>query len=126
MIAKFALESNDTDYRDPQGLFAPGIQYKFDTSKDSNDPDTEQILIDLNFLLMGDDKSFWFFMDPKIVIDLENDKQFSQVDLEFGWMMTKWFPDLKGQSFYTRPSIGVGVDRPYDYAVELGYKIIGW
>ncbi len=75
---------------------------------------------------MGTDKSFWFFADPKIVIDNETDEEYCQGVFEFGWMMAKWFPNLKGQSFYVRPSIGVGVDRPYDYAVEAGYKIIGW
>ena len=40
-------------------------------------------------------------------------------------MMSKW-TDLKGQSFYIRPSVGVGTDRPTDGSVDLGYKIIGW
>jgi len=40
------------------------VQYKFDVDKD-------QILIDLNFLLMGTNKTYWFFADPQIVIDNE-------------------------------------------------------
>jgi hypothetical protein len=28
----------------------------------------------------------------------------------FGWMMAKWYPEMKGHSFYIRPSFGVGVD----------------
>jgi hypothetical protein len=32
----------------------------------------------------------------------------------------------QGRSFYLRPSIGVGSDRPADGSVEVGYKIVGW
>ena len=108
------------------GLFAPGLQYKFSVDEDDGRSDTDQILIDLNFLVMGTNKTFWFFTDPQIVFDLENDIEFAILDFEFGWMMAQWFPDLKGQSFYVRPSVGVGGDRPTDYGVEVGYKIVGW
>jgi hypothetical protein len=108
------------------GLFAPGLQYKFSIDEDSDRDDVDQILIDLNFLAMGTSKQFWFFTDPQIVIDNENDNEFMILDLEFGWMMTIWFPNLKGHSFYIRPSVGVGAYRPTDGSVELGYKIVGW
>ena len=68
---------------------------------------------------MGTSKKFWFSSDPQIVIDNENDEEFAIVDLEFGWIM-------KGHSFYVRPMLGVGADRPADYSVEIGYKVVGW
>ena len=109
----------------PTGLFAPGLQYKFSIDEDSGRSDTDQVLIDLNYLRMAKDKQSWFFTDPQIVIDNENNVEFSIVDLEFGWMMTNW-TELKGHSVYIRPSFGVGTDRPVDGSVELGYKIVGW
>ena len=110
----------------PRGLFAPGLQYKFSVDEDSGRSDTDQILIDLNYLRMGLDKQSWFFTDPQIVIDNENNVEFAIVDFEWGWMMTKWKKDLKGHSFYVRPSIGVGGHRPTDGSIEIGYKIVGW
>ena len=109
----------------PNGLFAPGLQYKFSVDKDKGRSDVDQVLIDLNYLLMAEDKKSWFFTDPQIVIDNETDTEFAVVDFEFGWMMTNW-TDLKGHSFYIRPSVGIGVDRPVDGSVEFGYKIVGW
>lgn len=108
------------------GMFAPGLQYKFSVDEDDGRSEVDQILIDLNYLAMAKDKQSWFFTDPQIVFDLENDQEFALVDLEFGWMMTNWFPEMKGHSFYIRPSIGVGTDRPSDGGIEIGYKIIGW
>jgi hypothetical protein len=108
------------------GLFAPGMQYKTSWVEDAGREETDQVLIDLNYLRMADNKLSWFFTDPQIVIDNENDIEFAIVDFEFGWMMVKWFPEAKGQSFYVRPSIGVGTDRATDGAIEVGYKWIGW
>ena len=111
-----------------RGMFAPGLQYKFSVYEDDGRSDTEQILIDLNFLVMAKDKLSWFFTDPQIVFDLENSKTLAIIDLEVGAMMNK-FTDSKafaGHSVYIRPSIGAGQDRSMDYSVEAGYKIVGF
>lgn len=110
----------------PTGLFAPGLQYKFSVDEDTGRSEIDQFLIDLNYLRMAKDKQSWFFTDPQIVIDNETDIEYAIVDIEFGWMMTKWWPEKKGHSFYIRPSVGVGSDRPTDGSIELGYKIVGW
>lgn len=110
----------------PTGLFAPGLQYKFSIDEDSGRDEVDQILIDLNYLKMAEDKQSWFFTDPQLVFDNEADIEFAIVDLEWGWMMTNWNQDLKGHSFYLRPSVGVGADRPTEGSIEFGYKIVGW
>jgi hypothetical protein len=107
-----------------QGLFAPGVQYKFSVDEDAGRSETDQILIDLNYLRMARDKQSWFFTDPQIVVDNESNVEFMIVDVEFGFMMSKW-TDLQGHSFYIRPSVGVGGHRPTDGSVEIGYKVVG-
>ena len=109
-----------------RGLFAPGFQYKFSVDEDDGRSEVDQFLIDLNLLVMAKDKQSWFFTDPQIVIDNESDIEYAIVDLEFGLMMTKFWPDMKGHSIYIRPSFGVGGGRPTDGSVELGYKMVGW
>lgn len=109
----------------PSGLFAPGLQYKFSVDEDKGRKEVDRWLIDLNYLYMAKDKQSWFFTDPQIVIDNENNHEFATIDLEFGWMMTNWF-ELPGHSFYIRPSFGVGTDRPTEGSIEVGYKIVGW
>jgi hypothetical protein len=66
------------------------------------------------------------FAEPQIVFDRESDAEFAIIDIEFGFMMTKWHSDLAGQSFYLRPTFTLGTDRPTDYGIEVGYKFIGW
>jgi len=108
------------------GLFAPGLQYRFSVDEDEGRAETEQIILDINFLLQSVDQQTWLFAEPQIVFDRENDAEFAIMDIEFGWMMTKWWPDLKGQSFYLRPTFTIGRDRPTDYGIEVGYKWVGW
>ena len=110
------------------GLFAPGLQYKFSVDEDKGRDKVEQIILDINLLLMAEDGQSWLFAEPQIVFDQETNAEFAIMDIEFGWMMTKWWPDLKGQSFYLRPTftIGSGSDRPTDYGIEVGYKWVGW
>ena len=110
----------------PTGLFGPGLQYKFSVDEDAGRSKVDQILIDLNYLRMAKDKKSWFFTDPQLVFDNENNQEFAIVDLEWGWMMANWYDDLPGHSFYVRPSFGVGADRPTEGSIEVGYKIIGW
>jgi hypothetical protein len=110
----------------PRGLFAPGLQYKFSVDEDAGRSEVDQVLIDLNYLRMAEDKKSWFFTDPQLVFDNENDQEFAIVDLEWGWMMANWYDDLPGHSFYVRPSFGVGADRPTEGSIEFGYKIVGW
>lgn len=108
------------------GLFAPGLQYKFSIDEETGRSKTDQFLIDLNYLLIAGDKQSWFFIDPQIVIDNESNMEFAVVDIEFGMMMSNWVADLNTQSFYIRPSFGVGQDRPVNGALEVGYKWVGW
>jgi len=108
------------------GMFAPGLQYQFSVHEAAGRNEIDQINIDLNFLMMGTSKQYWFFTDPQIIFDNENNIEYAIVDIEFGWMMAMWYEDLKGHSVYVRPSFGVGGGRPTDGSIELGYKIVGW
>ena len=72
---------------------------------------------------MGTSKKFWFSTDPQILLDYENDIEFMLLELQAG-MMTDKYLGTKGHSAYIMPSLGVGVDRPYDFSLEAGYKII--
>ncbi|MDX2481932.1 MAG: hypothetical protein QNK24_16545 [Desulfuromusa sp.] len=107
----------------PTGLFAPGLQWKISVDEDTGRSEEDKILIDLNYLRMAKDKQSWFFADPQIVFDNENNTEYVILDVEIGVMMSKW-TSLKGQSIYIRPSVGIGNDRPVDGSVEIGYKFV--
>jgi hypothetical protein len=105
------------------GLFAPAYQHKFSIDEDPGRSEICQGLIDLNFLYMFPSKKFWFFADPQIVLDYEEDKEYGIVDLELGAMLDPYFGS-SGQSVYLRPSFGVGQDRATDGSIEVGFKAL--
>jgi hypothetical protein len=105
------------------GLFAPGYQHKFSVDEDDGRSEIHQGLIDLNFLWLAQNKQYWFFCDPQIVLDYEENKEYLIIDLSVGAMLDRYL-GTKGHSAYLRPSIGVGTDRPTDGSIEVGYKII--
>lgn len=62
----------------------------------------------------------WLIINPQLIFDVENSKEFMIVDVEFGYMI----PPLPGASIYLRPGAGVGADRPLDWTFEFGFKFI--
>ena len=72
---------------------------------------------------MAENGKSWFFAEPQIVFDQENNTEFAIMDIEFGFMTSR-----PGQSWYLRPTftLGSGSDRPTDYGIEIAYKWVGW
>ncbi len=108
------------------GLFAPGLQYRFSIDEDAGRSKTDAIAVNINYLALSEDRTRWLYVNPQMLFDQETNADVAFFDIEFGWMMQKWYPDLKGQSFYIRPTFTIGADRPTDYGIELGYKFVGW
>ncbi|MHC4643452.1 MAG: hypothetical protein ACYS32_17560 [Planctomycetota bacterium] len=104
-------------------LIAPAYQHKFSVDEDEGRSEVNQGLIDIFLLWGSSDKQYWALVDPQIILDYEEDKEFMIIDIEAGTMLDR-FLGTKGHSAYLRPSFGVGGDRPTDGSIEAGYKVI--
>jgi len=107
----------------PGSIIVPGYQHKFSIDEDDGRSQVHQGLIDLFIVKTFGGNQFWGFIDPQILLDYENDIEFMLLELQAGMMTDKYF-GTKGHSAYIMPSFGVGADRPYDWSMEVGYKII--
>lgn len=99
-------------------LLAPAYQYVFDVGGDDSRSDISRSGIDIFFVWLAADKKHWATINPTIVIDHENDKEFAVFEVEGGQMM------FGPTSSYIRPGIGIGSDRPYEWNMEFGFKVI--
>jgi hypothetical protein len=97
-------------------IFAPGYQYVFDVSG----ADVSRSQIDLYFVWILAQGKNWFLLDPQIILDHKNSKEFMTVDAEWGFMIVP----KSGISGYVRPGVGFGEDRPFDYNLEFALKLI--
>jgi hypothetical protein len=104
-------------------LIAPAYQHKFSIDEDDGRSAVHQGLIDIFLLWGSSNKQYWALVDPQIVLDYEEEKEFMIIDIEAGAMLDKYL-GTKGHSAYLRPSIGIGKHRPTDGSIEAGYKVI--
>jgi len=98
-------------------IFAPSIQEKFSYAGDEHRDSVNQTLVDTYFVYKPT-KTSWIIVDPQFVFDHEQDTFFQQTEVEYGRLM------FAGVSTYVRPGIAIGDDRPADWNLEFGIKVI--
>jgi hypothetical protein len=99
-------------------ILAPAYQYVFDVAGDDDRADISRSAFDLFFVWLASDKRHWITINPTMVIDHENEKEFAVFETEVGQMM------FGPTSSYIRPGVGIGDDKPYDWNIEFGFKVI--
>lgn len=99
-------------------LLAPAYQYVFDIAGDDDRADISRSAIDVFFVWLAADKKHWATINPTIIIDHENEKEFAIFEVEAGQMM------FGPTSSYIRPGFGIGDDKPYEWNIEFGFKVI--
>jgi hypothetical protein len=107
----------------PGSIIVPGYQHKFSVDEDDGRPEVHQGLIDIFIVKTWDGNQYWGYIDPQILLDYEKDTEFMLLEIQAGMMTDKYF-GTKGHSTWLMPSFGVGHDRPYDFSIEVGYKIV--
>ena len=107
-----------TPFGIPGTLIAPAYQHRFSIAVESGAENEHKGLFDLFILWSAKDKQTWALVNPQMVLDYEQDREFGFVEVEVGRMIGS------GHSIYVRPSISIGRDRPTDASIEIGYKII--
>jgi hypothetical protein len=98
-------------------IFAPSLQQKFSYAGDAERGTVNQTLVDTYFVYKPT-KASWIIVDPQFVLDHENDTFFNTTEVEYGRLM------FAGVSTYVRPGIGLGSDKPADWNLEFGVKVV--
>ena len=101
-------------------LFAPGYQYIFDIGGGDGPSDISRSQIDLYFVWILAKGKNWAILDPQIILDHENSKEFGTIEAEWGFMIAP----KQGISAYVRPGYGFGEDRIYDWNLEWAVKFV--
>ena len=99
-------------------IFAPGYLYLFDVAGDSDRAGVNQHQVDIYFVWLLAQMRHWLIINPQLIFDVENNKEFMIADVEFGFMI----PSLPGAAVHVRPGVGVGQDRPLDWTFEFGFR----
>ena len=99
-------------------LVSPAVQQVVSVAGENDRRDVNRTQFDLFLLKQSDDKRKYVLLDPQYIIDWDNDTEFGFVEAEAGYVFES------GVSFFARPGLGYGGDKPFDYNVEFGIKYI--
>ncbi|MCV2359330.1 hypothetical protein LNV08_10135 [Paucibacter sp. TC2R-5] len=105
-------------------IFAPAFVQSNSFSGDKNRPKVNTTTIDFYYVPKFSDPHNLMTLDPALNFDWEHDKRFVSLAVTMGRVIGKAFG---GNSIvFVKPSAFAGADRPGDWGVELGYKLIGF
>jgi hypothetical protein len=107
----------------PRGaIFAPAFGFN-----DSFGPDGRPVrsfVADFYYVPKLRDRRYYMTIDPTMTLDRENDSEFASLAVTLGRVIG---PAFGGSSqVYMKPGVFVGGDRPADWGIEIGYKVIGF
>jgi len=103
----------------PGSIFVPGYQHTVSIDEAAGRDKVNQGLIDMFLVKTWSENKYWGYVDPQIVLDYEDHTEFMLLEIQAGMMLGR-----AGHSIWAMPSFGVGTDRPYDFSLEIGYKIV--
>ncbi|SLN59496.1 hypothetical protein ROG8370_02742 [Roseovarius gaetbuli] len=106
-------------------IFAPAwVQTVGLDGKGSNGQDINRTTIDFYYVPKLANPKFFMAFDPALSYDWKTDKAFASLQTTFG-MLTGKFAGGDSQIFI-KPGIYAGGDRPLDFSVQVGFKILGF
>jgi hypothetical protein len=103
----------------PGSILVPGYQHTYSVSESDGRSPVRTGLIDMFLVKTWNKNKYWGYVDPQIILDYETNEEFMLLELQAGVMTGP-----AGQSAWVMPSFGIGTDRPYDFSLEIGYKVV--
>ena len=109
----------------PKGaIFAPAFVHSASVSGESARADVNATTLDFYYVPKLKDPRNLVTYDPSLNVDWENDLQYAGLAITFGRVVGK---ALGGNAIVlVKPSAFAGDDRPGDWGIELGGKIVGF
>lgn len=105
------------------GIFAPAVKQSGSVAGDSSRPPVNATVFDFYYVPKLADPRYFVTVDPSATFDWENDKRFASLAVTVGRAVG---PALGGMSqVFVKPSLYAGQDRPANWGLEVGFRILG-
>lgn len=105
-------------------IFAPALEHRYGHWGDGTRDDINTSALDFYYVPKLDDARNLITVDPSVNINWRNDKEFLGLGVTYGRVIgSAW----GGNAIISiKPSLFAGQDRPGDWSLELGFKVIGF
>ncbi len=105
-------------------IFAPALVQSVSLGGDSARAKVNRSVVDFYYVPKLADPRMFMTLDPALSFDWENKKQFASLAVTMGYVTG---PAFGGNSqVFVKPSVNAGGDRPGDWGIQFGYKVIGF
>ncbi|UNK58392.1 hypothetical protein MNQ95_04655 [Pseudoxanthomonas daejeonensis] len=108
----------------PRGIFAPALVHSFDLGGDWQRAEVDITTFDFYYVPKLADPDWFVTVDPSLNFDWENDRRFIGLAVTFGRSVGHAFGGLA--QLYAKPTVLAGSERPGDFSVEVGVKVLGF
>lgn len=106
------------------GIFAPAVVHSVDLGGDSGRASVNMTTFDFYYVPKLSDPRTFVTLDPAMNFDWENDKEFPSFAATIGRTVGKAFGG--NAQLFVKPAVFATSDRPGDWAIEVGYKVLGF
>lgn len=108
----------------PKGIFAPAVVQSIDVGGDNDRADVNTTTFDFYFVPKLDNPLNFMTIDPALTSDWEGDHQYASLAVTAGRTIGKAFGG--NSQVYVKPTVFAGGERPGDWSIEVGYKVLGF
>jgi hypothetical protein len=116
-IRAFFMPSHD--------IIAPSFIQNFGIGGKGDRARVNTFVFDLYYVPHFTNPKLYMTVDPNVTYDWDSGNSFAGLLVTVGYGTGKAFGNGNG-SVYVKPSVYGGADRPADWGVEIGYKVVGF
>ena len=107
------------------GIFAPAwVQTVGLEGNGSTGSKINRTTIDFYYVPKLSNPKYFMTLDPALVYDWETEKGFASLQVTFGMLTGKAFGG--DSQVFIKPGIYAGKDRPLDFSLQVGYKVLNF
>jgi hypothetical protein len=106
-------------------IIAPSFIQNFGIGGKGDRARVNNFVFDLYYVPHFNNPKLYMTVDPNITYDWESGNSFTGLLVTVGYATGKAFGKGNG-SVYIKPSVYGGADRPADWGMEIGYKVVGF
>ena len=105
-------------------IFAPALVHQIDLSNNKDRSNVNNTTLDLYYVPKLTNPNYFLTFDPAVTSDWENNREYVSLTVTLGRMLGKAFGG--DSQVYIKPQILGGSERPVDWTIQVGYKVIGF
>lgn len=112
-------------FQENGGIFAPAwVQTIGLEGTGSTGSKINRTTIDFYYVPKLSNPKYFMTLDPALVYDWETEKGFASLQVTFGMLTGKAFGG--DSQVFIKPGIYAGKDRPLDFSLQVGYKVLNF